>query len=258
MADLLLIAANGRYFVDSAPQVPSDVANGDAAAGIAIDFYGRVYQESVGPDRCRVVLPAGATAITPDPVAILEGVKGEALETATRFVEFLLTSEGQRIWIVRAGQPGGPAERALRRPPVRVDLYADRTGWTDDVNPFAESQGFNQRAEFETLFSDTRPVWTAAWIDCREALKAAYAAALRVPDPARRDALIARLADLPITMQRVADDQAERRRLEKGGGNAEEWKVRNRIAMVKKFRDHYESVERDAHTSRAEPAARRQ
>ena len=45
MGELLLIAANGRYFTDSAPQVPNDVGNGDAAAGIAIDFYGRVYQE---------------------------------------------------------------------------------------------------------------------------------------------------------------------------------------------------------------------
>ena len=70
----------------------------------------------------------------------------------TRFVEFLLSPEGQRLWILRAGQPGGPVERALRRPPVRQDLYADRTGWSDDVNPFAESRGFNQRADFMKLY----------------------------------------------------------------------------------------------------------
>ena len=34
MGELLLIAANGRYFTDSSPQVPNDVGNGDAAAGI--------------------------------------------------------------------------------------------------------------------------------------------------------------------------------------------------------------------------------
>jgi hypothetical protein len=242
MSELLLIAANGRFFTDSSSQVPNDVGNGDAAAGIAIDFYGRVYEEIVGPERCRMITPEGATAITPDPVAVLAGVRGEALELATRFVEFLLTPEGQRLWILRPGQPGGPADRALRRPPVRQDLYADRAGWSDDVNPFAESRGFNQRPEFMGLFGDTRPVWTAAWIDSRESLKSAYAKVLAVPDVRRRDALIAQLADLPVTMQDVADARAHRKRIEDAGGNAEAWKARHRIEMVKRFRDHYDRV----------------
>ena len=242
MSELLLIAANGRYFVDSAPMVPNDVGNGDAAAGIAIDFYGRVYQDLVGPERCRVVLPVGATAINPDPVAVLEGVRGADLELATRFVEFLLTAEGQRLWILPPGVPGGPAERALRRPPVRRDLYADRTGWTDDVDPFESARGFNERPEFMALFSDTRPVWTAAWIDSRESLKSAYAKILRVTDERRRDALIAELANLPITMADVARARDQRKRLESAGGSAEEWKARNRVDMVKTFRAHYDRV----------------
>ena len=241
MGELLLIAANSRYFTDSAPQVPNDVGNGDSAAGIAIDFYGRVYEEMVGADRCRFVLPAGETAITPDPVAVLAGVKGDALELATRFVEFMLTRDGQLLWIRKPVQPGGPAERALRRPPVRSDVYADRRGWSDDVNPFAESQGFNQREDFETLFADTRPVWTAAWIDCRESLKSAYAAVLRVADPVRRAQLVAELSRLPITMSEVAQFRAERKAREQTGG-AEEWKARNRIEMVVRFREHYDAV----------------
>jgi ABC-type Fe3+ transport system substrate-binding protein len=241
MGELLLIAANSRYFTDSASQVPNDVGNGDSAAGIAIDFYGRVYQEMVGPDRCRVVMPAGATAITPDPVAILAGVRGPELELATRFVEFLLTAEGQLLWILKPGHPGGPAERGLRRPPVRRDLYADRTGWTDDVNPFAEAGGFNQREDFEALFSDTRPVWTAAWIDSREGLRDAYATILRVPGPQHRDALLAELARLPVTMADVAKARSERKDREKSGG-AEEWKARHRIELVNRFRDHYATV----------------
>jgi len=71
MGELQLIAANARYFTDMAPQVPHDVGNGEAAAGVAIDFYGRTYSEIVGADRCTFVAPAAATAITPDPVAIL-------------------------------------------------------------------------------------------------------------------------------------------------------------------------------------------
>src|SRR5262249_38184128 len=86
MSELLLIAANARYFTDSSPQVPNDVGNGQAAAGVAIDFYGRVYEETVGSQRCRYVAPAGATAVLPDPVGILHGVKGRQLELARHFV----------------------------------------------------------------------------------------------------------------------------------------------------------------------------
>ena len=253
MSELLLIAANARYFTDSAPQVANDVGNGDAAAGVSIDFYGRVYEETVGRDRCRMVTPAGATATTPDPVAVLAGVRGQPLALATRFVEFLLTPEGQRLWILKPGEKGGPHEqggRALRRPPARRDVYADTTGWSDpEVNPFAESRGFNQRSDFMTLFTDTRPVWTAAWIDSRESLRAAYQKILHVPEDARRASLLADLADLPITMPEVEAHRAQRKLHElpatgAGGatGNAEEWKARHRIELTKRFRAHYARV----------------
>ena len=67
MRQLVLIAANARYFSDSSAEPPIDVAGGDAAAGMAIDFYGRVTQETVGPDRETFVAPRAATAITPTP-----------------------------------------------------------------------------------------------------------------------------------------------------------------------------------------------
>ena len=105
MGQLVLIAANARYFTDSATAPPADVANGQAAAGMAIDFYGRVYEETVGPGRCRFVLPEAATAITPDPVAVLRGAD---VELANRFVEFLLTARGQRLWDLKVGGGGGP------------------------------------------------------------------------------------------------------------------------------------------------------
>lgn len=245
MAQLLLIAANARYFSSSASQVPHDVGNGQAAAGMAIDFYGRVYQESVGPQRCRVVMPQGATAITPDPVGILAGVRGRQLELALHFVEFLLSREGQLLWILRAGQKGGPVERGLRRPPIRRDLYADRTGWTDDINPFEEKHGFTQRPEWNRLFSDTRPIWAAAWIDARDWLKSAHRAILSVPDESRRDALLRELADLPIEMSDVQRLMAERRAATEAR-RGEEWKAANRIHWTKVFRDHYRQVRQKA------------
>jgi iron(III) transport system substrate-binding protein len=243
MGELLLIAANARYFTDMAPQVPHDVGNGEAAAGVAIDFYGRVYEEIVGSRRCSFVAPAAATAITPDPVAILAGVKGEPLELARHFVEFLLSREGQLLWAKRPGKPGGPAVRALRRPPVRQDVYADQSGWADKTNPFAEAGGFNQRAEWTTLLTDLRMVWAAAWVDGREALRQAYADVLRVNEGARRAALLGDLARVPIEMADVAALRDERKRREGSDpATLETWKAQRRMQIAATFRAHYEAV----------------
>src|SRR5206468_3056288 len=57
MRTLLRIAANARYFADDAQTVPNDVARGEAAAGMAIDFYARVTEQVVGPARAQFVLP---------------------------------------------------------------------------------------------------------------------------------------------------------------------------------------------------------
>lgn len=241
MRTLVLIAANARYFTASSPLVPRDVGDGQAAAGMAIDFYGRVYQESVGAERCRFVTPVAATAITPDPVAILHGVKGRREELARRFVEFLLSREGQRLWIVKAGLAGGPRERSLRRPPVRRDVYADRSDWTDDVDLFEEAGDFNQRGEWSDLFGETRLVWAAAWIDSREELRSAYREVLEVKDAGRRRALVRALSDIPVEMKDVAELRRRRKEAE-AAGKGEEFKAEQRIEWAKRFREHYAKV----------------
>lgn len=243
MGQLLLIAANARYFTDSANLVPKDVSTGDAAAGMAIDFYGRTFQEIVGESRIRFISPPAATAITPDPVGILRGVKDDRRELANRFIHFLLTPEGQLLWINKPGTPGGPVERGLRRPPVRRDLYGDRGDWSDDVDPFAEAGGFNQRGEWMALFSDTRPLWAAAWIDSREALKRAHRAVLAVEDITRRNELLQKLADLPIDMTDVQQERDTRRAAARQG-NLPLHSAERRMEWAKRFREHYGEIER--------------
>ena len=236
---LLLIASNARYFSESASMVPNDVANGQAAAGVVIDFYGRVYQETLGPGRTRFIAPAAATAITPDPAAILYGVKGRQLELANRFIEFLLSREGQLLWILKPGTPGGPKQRALRRPPIRRDVYGgDRSLWTDDVDPFRDAGTFNQRQEWMGSLSDTRLVWIAAWLDARDALKETQRRIQVVKDPKRRANLLYMLSDLPVTYDEVLNLSKQM----PPGSNVSEWRARTRIALAKRFRDHYEKV----------------
>jgi iron(III) transport system substrate-binding protein len=241
MEELTLIAANARYFTDSAETVPTDVSRGEAAAGMAIDFYAHVTEDVVGPSRARFVLPAHATAITPDPVAILTGVKGERLELAMHFVEFLLSRQGQLLWALPVGVPGGPTVRGLLRPPIRRDVYADRHGWESLENPFTEAGNFNQRGEWMALFTDCRMIWVAAWIDSHDAMEEAYASVLSEPDATIRASRLENFAELPIEMTDVAAMSAQRKA--QPPEQIDLWRARERIRWAQRFREHYLAVE---------------
>lgn len=120
------IGANARYFTDSAQKVPIDVAAGDCAVGMGIDFYGRQQQEAVrrrgADDRMTYVSPEGGAVASVDPVGILRGAPNRA--AAEAFIEYSLTMEGQQLWNLKPGVAGGPEYYALRRLPVRKDFYA--------------------------------------------------------------------------------------------------------------------------------------
>jgi ABC-type Fe3+ transport system substrate-binding protein len=238
MRTLLLMAANARYFGDSASRPCVDVGDAEAAAGVAIDFYARVFQEQIGKRRITYHAPRGATAITPDPIGILYGTRGQREVLANRFVEFLLSAEAQRLWNLEGGQsPYVP--RSLRRLPIRQDVYLDRTGWADDENPFEMAQGFNLRQRWMRQIGKLVPIWAAAWIDGKPELDRAYAAVLAVSDPARREQLRQRLADLPIKLEELTRPSADGAF---GGQDARLRAARERTGWSTRFRDHYLNV----------------
>ena len=119
------IGANARYFTDSASKVPLDVGMGNAAAGLCIDFYGRFEAEVSNAGRPDGAMayrtPRGESGVGADPISILRGAPHR--DIAQRFVEFLLSEAGQKIWCYRPGEPGGPEKYALQRLPIRRDFY---------------------------------------------------------------------------------------------------------------------------------------
>jgi iron(III) transport system substrate-binding protein len=239
MRTLVLMAANARYFTDSASRPCSDVGDAESAAGVAIDFYARVYQEEIGDRRIRFHAPRGATAVTPDPVGVLYGTLGEQRLIANRFVEFLLSREGQRLWNLDAGHsPYLP--RSLRRLPVRKDVYADRTGFVDHENPFELAQGFNMRQRWMRQLARVQPVWGAAWLDAKTQLDAAYAAVRAEPDPARRAQLSFELSDIPIEYDEVSAPRPPRPPGPDKDPRLEA--ARERLALADRFRRHYARV----------------
>ena len=140
------IATNARSFSDNGTAVPGIVSTGDAAAGMAIDFQARSQVDAVqvgNSSRLGYIEPLGATAINPDPVAMVNGAPHADL--AKHFIEYLLSEEGQRLWNTRAGMHGGPKQTSLRRLPIMKSVYENPTNFTDAVNPYIASGSFNTR-----------------------------------------------------------------------------------------------------------------
>ena len=211
------IGANARYFSDSSSKVPVDVSAGQAAAGLAIDFYARFQaQSSRGPDgreRMGYVTPAGGSSVTADPISLLRGAEHRAL--AVRFIEFVLGEEGQRLWTYRPGTPGGPVRFALRRLPVRRDFYPSenpavqaaherhRANAADDlaspqVDPYAQAKTFVYRPRWTGgHFGLLRDLVKAMCLDSLEELQAAQAAIVAHGGPERQPEAMAQLDRMP-------------------------------------------------------------
>ena len=154
------IGANSRYFTDSATKIPHDVAQGEAAAGMCIDFYGRTYNEKLldeqtGKSRVHFVVPKGGTSTGVDPIGMFRGAPNP--EYATAFLEFVFSEQGQRLWNYRKGEIGGPDRTSLRRLPVRKDMYTPdhlKRFSDPDVMPYAHAHEFNYVSEYTGPYFD--------------------------------------------------------------------------------------------------------
>lgn len=190
------LCASARYFSPSSTQPPTDVAQGDAAAAIAIDFYGRGQAQAIlrpgePPESARVayVDPPGRTYVDADPVSILRGGPDPVL--ARRFVEYCLTTEAQALWqfpptSLAEGQsnppipgvsppaPLGPHTHRLRRMPVRRDLYAPPylEFFADRTDPFTIASATKVRGWRSGMIV----MMGAFGVDSADELRAAWAA----------------------------------------------------------------------------------
>lgn len=176
------ISANARYFSDSSSKIPLDVARGDAAAGLCIDYYGRSTEEALlrGGQASRVgfVMPEGGSSVSVDPIGLLRGAPDP--ELATAFIEFVLGDPGQRLWSFRAGAPGGPAHSALRRLAARRDFYtpANLVNMSDaGAMPYDKARLFTYHAEWTgAAFSTLRFLIRVLCVDSHREQRAAWRA----------------------------------------------------------------------------------
>jgi iron(III) transport system substrate-binding protein len=263
------MCGNARYFSNSSPKPPIDVSHGEAAAGLAIDFYGRGQGQAVllpGQDasesRVGYVDPAGATYVDADPVAMIRGGPNPAL--ARRFIEFCLSEEAQALWQFRAlekngranpraagnprgpdGEPMGPRDYELRRMPVRRVMYEKYAGaFIDQIDPFTSASD-RQPAGWRSAI----PLMMGAFgIDTAHECRDAWRRVIAETDPARRARLAEMYYSWPDT--RLPDGRTLAFVPENFRAISDAWKdpaVRSRceIEYTRFFREAYGRILRD-------------
>jgi ABC-type Fe3+ transport system substrate-binding protein len=172
------LGANVRKFTGSASQAPKDVAIGEVAYGLAIDFYAWAQVDEAGADKVDFVMPANLTVINPDCVGILKGAPNR--EVAEAFIRFVMSAAGQKLWLFSKGTADGPQKFQLNRFSVLPSLYELAPQSTAvRLNPFSWQSDFEfdakRSAERWSIVNDL--VGTLV-IDQKELLKRAWRAAL--------------------------------------------------------------------------------
>jgi ABC-type Fe3+ transport system substrate-binding protein len=131
---IMRMAANVQTFTKGAGSSAKSVSIGQAAAGLAIDFYAFIEIERYGKERLGFVLPKNQTVVSADGIAILKNAP--SIDIARMFMEYVL-GEGQKLWILKKGVDGGPVFNALCRFPVDRRLYAlDTAAVSVSGNPY--------------------------------------------------------------------------------------------------------------------------
>ena len=243
---LQLIGANARYFTDTSQKPPIDVAAGNCAVGMCIDFYGRteveVGQHRDGTSRLGYVSPVGGSVSSVDPIGLLRGAKHK--EVANAFIEYVLSMEGQKLWNFKPGTNGGPERYALRRLPVRRDFYA-QAGLNilrsdPDALPYSEQdQLIYHDAWTAGIFREMAFIIRVMCQDTHDELVAAWRA---INEPTvtaeNRSAALAVLQDLSVVSYERTSTDIKRALSSKN--KVEEIQMAN--AMARTFRQQYQKA----------------
>ena len=227
------MCGNTRNFSRAGSEVPKDAAIGEIACGMSIDVYAWRQVAEVGADRMGFVLPEGLTVINPDGIAVLKGAPHP--ELAVRFVEFVLTEPGQKLWCLKLGAPGGPREFELDRMPV-IPGFAARFGTDAAVlyDAYAWKSGFTYDADKGSLrWTILNDLLGATMIDTHRELTAAWR---RVSNLPADDARVRALTTPPLP-------EIELLQLAREKWNDAEFRARTRARWANEAKARYRRIE---------------
>ncbi len=197
---LTKIGGNVRGFSAGANAIPTDVVAGQVIYGLAIDFYAYGQIAVVGADKIKYVVPADGAVVNADPIAILKGAPN--LPVAQKFLEFVLSEDAQKLWMLRDTDPEGPKWKGgLNRASVLPSLY-EKLGERGTVpNPFTmEGTPFQYNSDKGSERWDiVNELFGVLIIDSHKDLVNAWKAIRKCKDPTKRDAAISVLTKIPVT-----------------------------------------------------------
>ncbi len=159
------MAANGRPY-DGSVEALSAVEAGEVAVSIGIDFYGYTAQKEY--PGLYYVLPYNQSIINGDPIAVLKTTENQ--EAAEAFIRWVLSVEGQKIWL----------DERINRMPVRPEVFQTPEGrerqdlyksYNETVNnigiPFNDTLAlmieFSMRYYFDAVLADVHADLVKAW-----------------------------------------------------------------------------------------------
>ncbi|MBL9139358.1 MAG: ABC transporter substrate-binding protein [Verrucomicrobiales bacterium] len=193
---LTRIAGNTRRFDRISSTTAKDAALGESAYALAVDFYAFTQIAAAGRSNLSFVLPQDFTAINPDGIALLRGAPNRT--TACRFLEYVLSDSGQKLWLLPRGHPEGPKRYSIERMPVRPDLYGRFRGVSNiEFSPFDLNSAFRYDArKAQQRRGVVATLAGALFVDVHDDLRAAWRVLVSRGLPA--DAL-AEFGGVPLT-----------------------------------------------------------
>lgn len=167
------ISGNIRSFNKNASMAAKEVTFGDAAYGLAIDVYGLNQVSTAGAENMSFIYPAGVTIINPDAIAIIKGAPNDHI--AKRFVDFMLSPEGQKLWVHPKGSPGGPQKFDIPRMSILPELYDAYPPGRGFINPFESPMKLQYNSKLATARREVvQGIIGATIIDLHQEVTAAW------------------------------------------------------------------------------------
>ncbi len=186
------IAANTRSFTHSSSDPIKAVVTGDALASMSVGFYAIAKVSELGSDKLAYVFPAKHSILNPDPISILKGAANQ--QAAERFIEFVLSASGQKLFLLPQGMEGGPKHSSLARMSVNKRAYSEtKVKNISELDPFALQISpmmldVDRVTTLQFIFTD---LLGAVQIDSHKELKKAWQMMIKRGNKAQDRALLA-------------------------------------------------------------------
>ncbi|GAB1433042.1 extracellular solute-binding protein [Spirochaetota bacterium] len=143
-------------FVAKSGDVPGVVAKGEYALGFAVPSY-MAFENFLNGSDIKFIAPPGSY-VTPEPIGIIKNCKNP--NAAKAFIEFLLTDEGQRLFIDRGLFPVVPTMRVEGAPgstaELAVQFYGGRRSYFEGTveNTYDNALSAGRESEVNKYFRD--------------------------------------------------------------------------------------------------------